>query len=34
MLPRTKQTYDLKGRRVNSEKRNARGAYYGKHGRK
>ena len=30
MLPRTKQTYDLKGRRVNSEKRNARGAYYGK----
>ena len=34
MLPRTTQTYDLKGRRVNSEKRNARGAYYGKHGRK
>ena len=30
MQPRVKQTYDLKGRRVNGEKKNARGAYYGK----
>jgi hypothetical protein len=29
MLPRTKQTYDLKGRRVNEGKK-AKGAYYRK----
>jgi hypothetical protein len=34
MQPRVKQTYDLKGRRVNGEKKNARGAYYGKKSRK